>query len=81
MEDLEHGIRRIAEELRVVQEQLKQAGLLTDERQRRLHRWELARHLGSLFERVQMYFFVHQQAAKLAAYRAGHPPLRAPRPD
>lgn len=82
MEDLNNGICRITEELRVIQEQLRQAGLLTDEG-RRLHRWELARRLGSFFERVQMYFFLHQQPAKLAPYRHGasHLPRRAPRPD
>ncbi len=82
MEDLNHGIGRIAEELRVIQEQLRQAGLLTDE-SRRQHRWELARRFGSLLERVQMHFFLHQQTAKLAPHRhaANQSPLRAPRPD
>ncbi len=81
MEDLNQGIRRIAEELRVIQEQLRQAGLLTDENRRRLHRCNPARRLGSLLERVRLYFFLHQQTARLAPYRASRPPLQAPRPD
>ena len=83
MDDLNSGIRRVAEELRAVQEQLKQAGLLTEENDRRMHRWELARHISSLVERLQMYLLLHHQTAKLAPYRHSERPmpLQAPRPD
>jgi len=77
MEDVNNGIRRIAEELQAVREQLTHAGLLADDAPGHVHRWELARRIGSLFERLQTYFYLHQQNA--SAYRQAT--RQAPRPD
>jgi hypothetical protein len=79
MDDLNSGIRKIAEELRALQEQLQQAGLLASEDERQGHRWEIARRMGSLIGRLQSYFSVHPHAP--APYRHSHTPWQAPRPD
>ncbi len=79
MDDLNNGIRKIAEELRALQEQLQKAGLLPEDGDRQAHRWEIARRMGSLIERLQAYFYVHQQVP--ATYRHRHTTLHAPRPD
>ena len=76
MTDIDRSIRNIAQELRQLQEQLVQAGLLPQGDERRDLRWELARRMGSLIERLQT-FFSHQPHA-----HQQHPVLvRAPRPD
>ncbi len=79
MDDLNRSIRQIAEEVRALQEQLVAAGLLREADRRRAWRWELARRMAALFERLQRFFVVHHHApACRAAMRPASPNVRRP---
>ncbi|MBZ5645748.1 MAG: hypothetical protein LAN37_00830 [Acidobacteriia bacterium] len=83
MDELNRKIARVAEELRSVQEELERAGLVVTPEMARVRRWELARHLGSLYQHLQEFIFLHHGTPSMAPDR--REPRRAvaqaPHPD
>ncbi len=81
MDELERSIRRLAADLRAIEDELHRAGLIPPEAAR-LRWWELGRQIGTLYQRVHTLLLHHESVPIIAPRRTPQQGLASvPRPD